>query len=431
MPFGLNVAPGRFTKVFKPVLADLRAQSIRALIWLDDILEISSSYSSCIRDRDIVMDLLVNLGFRLIMEKSVLIPTQRVIYLGMVIDSLTMTFSLPEEKVSAIVQKATILKNKNQVSVREIYQFIGMCSATRLAVKEAPIHYQQLQHQVVTLLKENLLLRYQCYSMKFMLFPLALQDLDWWIHNLSTSISNPIILPPPDIYIQTDASDLGWGGYLKPLRTSGMWTRSQLFWHINRKELMAIFLSLKFFLKSQENVHVQIMTDSSTGVSYLNRMGRTKSVTLSNMALEIWRWCLRKAIHISAVHVAGLLNIFADPLSRFQLLSTEWMLCKRIFRQIVAVHGCPQIDLFASSQKPPTKSLLFLDSRPKSFKNRCIHFQLGFQPSLPVSPISSNSQMPFKDKEGQMQGNTNSPSVEIKALVSNYFRDANGLTTME
>ena len=173
--------------------------------------------------------------------------------------------------------------------------------------------------------------------MKVILLPLALQDLDWWIHNLSISISNPIILPPPDISIQTDASDLGWGGYLKPLRTSGMWTRSQLFWHINRKELMAIFLSLKFFLKSQENVYIQIMTNNSTNVSYLNRMGGTKSVTHSNLASDIWRWCLRKAIHVSAVHVAGLLNMFADPLSCFQLLSTEWMLCKIIFQQIVAV----------------------------------------------------------------------------------------------
>ena len=34
--------------------------------------------------------------------------------------------------------------------------------------------------------------------------------------------------------------------------------------------------------------------------------------------------------------------------------------------------------------------------------------------------------MPFKDKERQIQGNTNSPSLEIKTLVSNYFRDANG-----
>ena len=211
-----------------------------------------------------------------------------------------------------------------------------------------------------------------------MLVPLALQDLDWWIHHLSTSISNPIILPPPDIYIQTDTSDLGWRGYLKPLRTSGMWARSQLFWHINRKELMAIFLSLKFFLKSQENVHVQIMTDNSTSVSYLNRMGGTKSVTLSNLVLDIWRWCLRKAVHISAVHVAGLLNIFADPLSRFQLLSTEWMLCKRIFRQIVAVYGCPQIDLFASSQNHQLKTYCSWIADPKALKIDAFTFSWDF-----------------------------------------------------
>ena len=76
--------------------------------------------------------------------------------------------------------------------------------------------------------------------------------------------------------------------------------------------------------------------------------------------------------------------------------------------------------------KPPTKNILFLDSRPKSLSNRCIQFQQGFQPSLPVSSISSYSQMPFRDKERQMQSNTNSPSLEIKTLVFNYFRDANG-----
>ena len=184
-------------------------------------------------------------------------------------------------------------------------------------------------------------------------------------------------LPPPDISIQTDASNLGWGGYLKPLRTSGMWTRSQLFWHINRKELMAIFLSLKFFLKSQENVHVQIMTDNSTSVSYLNE-GGTKSVTLSNLALDIWRWCLQKAIHISAVHVAGLLNIFADPLSRFQLMSTEWMLCKRIFRQIVAVYRCPQIDLFASYQNHQLKTYCSWIADPKTLKIDAFTFSWDF-----------------------------------------------------
>ena len=46
------------------------------------------------------------------MEKSVLIPTQRVICLSMVIDSLTMTFSLPEEKVSANCSKGNNSKEQ-------------------------------------------------------------------------------------------------------------------------------------------------------------------------------------------------------------------------------------------------------------------------------------------------------------------------------
>ena len=120
------------------------------------------------------------------------------------------------------------------------------------------------------------------------------------------------------------------------------------------------------------------MTDNSTSVPYLNHMGGTKSVTLSNLALEIWRWCLRKAIHISAVHVAGLLNIFADPLSRFQLLSTEWMLCKRIFCQIVAVYGCPQIDLFASSQNHQLKTYCSWIADPKALKIDAFTFSWDF-----------------------------------------------------
>ena len=200
--------------------------------------------------------------------------------------------------------------------------------------------------------KKNFLLRNQCYSVKFMLLPLALQDVDWWIHNLSTSVSNPIILPPPDIYIQTDASDLGWGGYLEMVST-----------------------------KSYPHF-------SSTCCRSSEHFCRA---TLPLSTVEHRMDAMQENI----------------PSDRGSL----WMSSGRSLCLI---------------PKPPTKNILFLDSRPKSLKNRCIHFQLGFQSSLPVSSISSNSQMPFKDKKRQMQGNTNSPSVEIKTLVSNYFRDANG-----
>ena len=202
-----------------------------------------------------------------------------------------------------------------------------MCSATCLAVKESPIHYRQLQHQVIALLKENLLLRNQCYSVKFTLLPLALQDLDWWIHNLSTSISNPIILPPPDIYIQTD---LGSGGYLKPLRTLGV-DKEPTFLAHKQKGIDGNFSRSKVFPKIPRECPYSNNDRQLNKCVLSEPYGRNKISHSFKSGTRHLEMVPMKAIHISAAHVAGLLNNFADPLSHFKLLSTEWMLCKRIF----------------------------------------------------------------------------------------------------
>ena len=142
IPFGLNVAPARFTNFFKPVLADLESTvySSSHMVGrypsnLKFLFKLHSRSTHCYGPTS---------EPRFSIKQGKVSPHSNSESLSMVIDSLTMTFSGPEEKVSAIVQKATLLKNKNQVLIREIYQFIGMCSATHLAVKEAPIHYRQL-----------------------------------------------------------------------------------------------------------------------------------------------------------------------------------------------------------------------------------------------------------------------------------------------
>jgi hypothetical protein len=43
LPFGLSSAPWGFTKILKPVLAFLRKNGIKLIVYLDDILIISSS----------------------------------------------------------------------------------------------------------------------------------------------------------------------------------------------------------------------------------------------------------------------------------------------------------------------------------------------------------------------------------------------------
>ena len=92
-----------------------------------------------------LMKLLQDLGFLVNMNKSVLTPTQRIIFLGFLIDSVNMTISLPEEKQLAIIQKANSLLGQNLVSIRNLCQFVGMCSATRPALRQAPLFYRKIQ----------------------------------------------------------------------------------------------------------------------------------------------------------------------------------------------------------------------------------------------------------------------------------------------
>ena len=67
--------------------------------------------------RDTVIFLLQPLGFVLNLKKLVLTPTQRIEFLGLTVDSLIMTLSLPEKKVSNVQKQCQELLQKTQVLI--------------------------------------------------------------------------------------------------------------------------------------------------------------------------------------------------------------------------------------------------------------------------------------------------------------------------
>ena len=72
------------------------------IIYLDDTLLIVLTAELCLAQGKLLVKLLQDLGFLVNVNKSVLTPTQRIIFLGFVIDSGNMTIPLPEEKQLAI-----------------------------------------------------------------------------------------------------------------------------------------------------------------------------------------------------------------------------------------------------------------------------------------------------------------------------------------
>jgi hypothetical protein len=102
LPFGLSSAPWAFTKLLRVVVAYLRKNGLRLIIYLDDILIVASSLLAARSAVALTKKTLESLGFVISLEKSVEDPVQILEYLGLSINTITMKLSLPEKKISDI-----------------------------------------------------------------------------------------------------------------------------------------------------------------------------------------------------------------------------------------------------------------------------------------------------------------------------------------
>jgi len=199
LPFGLSSAPWAFTKTLKPVLAVLWSLGIWVVIYIDDMLLLYQQSKVLQTIFAQVVDLLEKLGFLVKREKCSLIPCQHLFFLGAVLDSTIMTLSLPQPKLTTILNTCHHLLAHWSGSVRTLSTLIGQMShAAQTGILGAPLHYRRLQ-----------CLHLQAVShhghARKVIVPLTSQthkDLEWWVSENSCHLNGcPIKLPHIDLTI--------------------------------------------------------------------------------------------------------------------------------------------------------------------------------------------------------------------------------------
>ena len=125
-----------------------------------------------------------------------------------------------------------------------------------------------------------------------------------------------------------------------------MYEESQF--HINYWELLAAFLGIQSFLKSERHLTVYLYMDNVSALIYINKKRGVQSRPLTTLAKECWGWCMERAIVLSAEHLPGCLNIIADEQSRHMRDRWDWKLHPGFFQRIVKTFGMIEVDLFAS-----------------------------------------------------------------------------------
>ncbi len=235
LPFGLALAPRTFTKCMDAALAPLRFQGIRVLNYLDDWLILAHSRELVSRHRDIVLRHIHSLGLRMNAKKSVLLPSQRIVFLGVNLDSIQMQARLAPARISNFTACLARFKLGRHVSVGICRRLLGLMAAASPVLPLGLLHMRP----------------FLWWMKELRLHPTVPATR---LIRVSHSCSRPLLQWRDPAFLQsgvrmgaihrrhmitTDASMTSWGAVFEGRPASGEWTGEFLSWHINCLELRA------------------------------------------------------------------------------------------------------------------------------------------------------------------------------------------------
>ena len=138
----------------------------------------------------------------------------------------------------------------------------------------------------------------------------TLLEISWWKKNIF-KVSKPIRYPKFSIIIYADASVEGLDASIGNVSTGGAWLPDEKLMHINALEMEAVLVALKSFVKTSHK-HIKIMSDNTTAIHCINKMGTSHSMECHHQVLKIWEWEIIHKNHLSAAHIPGKVKTVAD-----------------------------------------------------------------------------------------------------------------------
>ena len=119
LPFGAARSPEIFNRITQAVREIMKRKGYNTIIaFLDDFLVIGRSHGECLQTLNELLRLLRHLGFQ-INYKKIERPTREITFLGIVLNSITMNLSIPEEKLRDVESTMKSFLTSQKVNKRK------------------------------------------------------------------------------------------------------------------------------------------------------------------------------------------------------------------------------------------------------------------------------------------------------------------------
>ena len=309
LPFGARKAPSIFHRLTQAVRREMSRRGFKSIIvYLDDFLIISETKEECMMALRVLLSLLRSLGFQINWRK-VEDPAQRMIFLGILLDSVEQTMELPREKLGELKHLLSSFTSRTRATRTQLQALAGKLNWACQAVRGGRTFLRRILDAQSTLSRPRHKLK---LSSEFH------EDIKWWLSFLE-SFNGKVIFPSPlSHFVHMDASTGGSGIYF-----AGDWlyTNWKQDWpqvsklHINHKESLSTLLAANRWGHLWRNSNVVILTDNTTAKACINKM-TSKNKTVMRALRTLFWLSVKFNFSLKAVHIPGKDHILPDAASR-------------------------------------------------------------------------------------------------------------------
>ena len=330
-PFGARKSPAHFNRITKAIKRMMVRKGYNCTVFLDDFLLYEQSFTDCATSLATLITLLRALGFR-INWKKVCDPTQKIVFLGVEINTVDNKLTLDPSKTQQTIQDITTMLEKKRVSKRHMQKMAGRLHWCSTVMTWGRAYINSFYQGIRQLNKA---------MHKMRVTSAMLEDLKWWLSCLQNCQHCRAIWPDmrQAITASSDASLVGGGAFLHSTK-DWTYTNWALDWpiiadeHINNKELMMIGLVIRRWGPVYPGYHFFIQTDNITAAQCINK-GYARNYHSAKILKNIATLAQRHKITMSAHYLPGVYNEIPDSISRLHSQGQ----CHRLSSLLSTLHG--------------------------------------------------------------------------------------------
>ena len=280
---------------------------------LDDFLFINNSKQECQNYLNKFCWLCREVGVPLAPHKTVN-PTNDLDFLGVGLNSIEMLAYIPQDKITDYTQLVTSTLNKSKVTLRELKSLLGKLQFSTCIITTGRAFLRRMYDLTKGIAKPFYFIR---------ITKEVKEDLKIWEMFLKNFNGKTIIreLPVNDsltLHMYSDASKLGFGATFGSEWIQSTWPENWKVLNIALLELFPIYVMINMFGMKLTNSKILFHCDNIAVVSIVNNQ-TSKDKLIMKLVRPLVLLLLQFNINFKAVHIAGVKNVLADAISRYQV----------------------------------------------------------------------------------------------------------------